>query len=194
MTCTTRRLVLQLQAFLVVAALLVSAGFTQSVHGEEVLPSGFFWLTTEACEGHDECLEGNRLDGSAKDGCAFMDKKQDVTGQLWAAIPEGDGYFRLTTKALMEHDEFLEGNQVDGDKDGCAFMDKKQDVDGQLWKAIPEGDGYFRLTTKFREEHDECLEGNRFDGEVKNGCAFMDKKQDVSGQLWKAIPAESTSR
>ncbi|MGL4514458.1 MAG: hypothetical protein ACRCT8_15325 [Lacipirellulaceae bacterium] len=186
---------LQSQAFLVVAALLASAGFTRSVHGEEVMPSGFFWLTTQFREGHDECLEGNRVDGSAKDGAAFMDKKQDVTGQLWAAIPEGDGYFRLTTKALMEHDEFLEGNQLDGsEKDGAAFMDKKQDVSGQLWKAIPEGDGYFRLTTKFREEHDECLEGNQFDSSVKNGCAFMDKKQDVSGQLWKAIPAESASR
>ena len=45
-------------------------------------------------------------------------------------------------------------------------------------------DGYFKLTTKFREGDRECLEGNQAKGSM-NGAAFMDKCQDVTGQLWK---------
>lgn len=45
-------------------------------------------------------------------------------------------------------------------------------------------DSYFKLTTQFRENKNECLEGNQVKGSM-NGAAFMDKCQDVSGQLWK---------
>ncbi|MGB4946163.1 MAG: hypothetical protein WBQ05_03035 [Candidatus Competibacter denitrificans] len=45
-------------------------------------------------------------------------------------------------------------------------------------------DGYFKLTTQFREKEGECLEGNQVKGSM-NGAAFMDKCQDVTGQLWK---------
>ena len=45
-------------------------------------------------------------------------------------------------------------------------------------------DGYFKLTTQFRESKNECLEGNQMKGSM-NGAAFMDKCQNVTGQLWK---------
>ena len=45
-------------------------------------------------------------------------------------------------------------------------------------------DDYFKLTTQFRESKNECLEGNQVNGSL-NGAAFMDKCQNVSGQLWK---------
>ncbi len=44
-------------------------------------------------------------------------------------------------------------------------------------------EGHYRLKTQFRGSG-ECLEGNKMDGS-KGGTAFMDKCQNVSGQLWK---------
>jgi hypothetical protein len=158
------------------------------------MPSGYFRLTTMFREDAGECLEGNQFNGSAKAGAAFMDSCQDVSGQLWRAIDQGNGYFRLTTQFREGFDECLEGNQFNGTvKDGAAFMDSCQNVSGQLWRAVPAGDGYFRLTTMFREEFNECLEGNQFNGSVKAGAAFMDACQNVTGQLWKVVAADASN-
>ncbi|WP_420396523.1 OmpA family protein [Nioella sp.] len=151
------------------------------------LPDGYFRLTTMFREGFSECLEGNQ----AASGPAFMDRCQNVTGQLWRAMPVDGGYYRLTTAFREGANECLEGNQINGAAmNGAAFMDSCQDVSGQLWRAVPAGDGYFRLTTMFRENAGECLEGNQANGATLNGAAFMDMCQDVSGQYWRAIPAE----
>ena len=50
------------------------------------LPSGEFLLTTQFRKAEGECLEGNQINGSL-DGAAFMDSCQNVTGQLWMALP-----------------------------------------------------------------------------------------------------------
>ena len=148
--------------------------------------AGYFKLTTQFRENENECLEGNQFNGSVLNGAAFMDKCQDVSGQAWKVMPAENGYFKLTTQFRENENECLEGNQADGSVlSGVAFMDKCQDVDGQLWKATSADNGYVKLTTKFRENENECLEGNQIDGEVLSGAAFMDKCQDVSGQLWK---------
>ncbi|MCA9682844.1 MAG: AbfB domain-containing protein [Myxococcales bacterium] len=42
---------------------------------------------------------------------------------------------------------------------------------------------WYRLKTQFRGAG-ECLEGNQAGSPVHQGAAFMDKKQNVSGQLW----------
>jgi len=146
-------------------------------------PNGYFRLTTQFRESNGECLEGNQVNGSIN-GAAFMDKCQNVAGQLWKAIPAENGYFRLTTQFRENEGECLEGNQVGGSNNGAAYMDKCQDVSGQLWRAFPVKNGYFKLTTQFRENEEECLEGNQVGGS-NNSAAFMDKCQDVSGQLWK---------
>ena len=143
----------------------------------------YFKLTTQFRESKNECLEGNQRNGSMK-GAAFMDKCQNVSGQLWKIIPAGNGYFKLTTQFRESNNECFEGNQRNGSMKGAAFMDKCQNVSGQLWKIIPAGNGYFKLTTQFRESKNECLEGNQVNGSM-NGAAFMDKCQNVSGQLWK---------
>ena len=149
-------------------------------------PNGYFKLTSQFRESKGECLEGNQVKGSAMNGATFMDKCQDVTGQLWKATPVRNGYFKLTTQFRESNKECLEGNQVKGSAmKGVAFMDKCQNVTGQLWKATPAGNGYFKLTTKFRESKGECLESNEVKGSAMNGAAFMDKCQNVTGQLWK---------
>ena len=60
--------------------------------------------------GEGECLEGNQAGSNVKSGAAFMDKCQDVTGQLWKFEDAGNGYYRLKTKFRGEG-ECLEGNQ-----------------------------------------------------------------------------------
>jgi len=148
---------------------------------------GLFKLTTQFRENENECLEGNQINGSLKNGAAFMDQCQNVSGQLWRAVPAENGYFRLTTYFRESENECLEGNQINGSlKNGAAFMDQCQNVSGQLWKAMPAGNGYFKLTTQFRENENECLEGNQVNGS-RDGVAFMDQCQDVSGQLWKFV-------
>ncbi len=58
-------------------------------------------------------------------------------------------------------------------------------------KARARGD-YFQLTTMFLEHENKCFEGNRLAPEsVLKGAAFMDDCQNVSGQLWKKIPADN---
>lgn len=154
--------------------------------------SGYYKLKT-VFRGEDECLEGNRIDGnSTLAGAAFQDTCQDVDGQAWSFTKRPDGYYTLRTKFLGE-EKCLEGNQVAGKVlGGAAFLDTCQEVTGQQWKLVKAGDNLFRLQTKFREKEGECLEGNRFAPEsVLKGASFMDKCQNVTGQLWyvTAIPA-----
>lgn len=140
----------------------------------------------------NKCFEGNRFDASSTlGGAAFMDTCQNVTGQLWAIIPAGQGTYRLSTLFQMPEGKCLEGNRFDPSSTlgGAAFMDNCQNVTGQLWRFEPAGGEWFRLKTVF-QGNDKCLEGNRFDpSSTLGGAAFMDNCQNVSGQLWKFVPA-----
>ncbi|MGB1241360.1 MAG: RICIN domain-containing protein [Chitinophagales bacterium] len=84
--------------------------------------------------GEGECLECNQAGSEYHGGNAFMDKCQNVSGQLWKIEDAGNGYYRLKTQFRGEG-ECLEGNQADSKyHGGNAFMDKCQNVSGQLWK------------------------------------------------------------
>ena len=133
----------------------------------------------------DKCLEANGPDSKVENGNSFFDTCQNVTGQQWTFVDQGNGYYRMQCRANKSA-RSLEGNQKGSDTmHGAAFMDKTQEVSGQLWK-IEKTDqpGFYRLKTQFRGEG-ECLEGNRVNGSAKAGAAFMDSCQNVSGQLWK---------
>ena len=155
---------------------------------DQDLTQGYYRLKT-MFRGDGECLEGNQAGSDYHNGAAFMDKCQNVSGQMWKFEDAGNGYYRL--KTMFRGDgECLEGNQA-GSKvhNGSAFMDKCQNVSGQLWKVEPAGNGYYRLKTMFRGDG-ECLEGNQASSKVHGGNAFMDKCQNVSGQLWKFVAVE----
>ncbi len=165
--------------FILITALLLAS---THIFGQEKF-DGEYRLYTKF-RGEKECLEGNQASSKVKSGAAFMDKKQNVSGQIWKIVPVKDGYYRLKTK-FRGKDECLECNEA-GSKvhNGAAFMDKCQNVSGQLWKIIPAGNGYYKLKTMFRGE-EEALEGNEAGSTVHGGAAFMDKDKNVSGQLWK---------
>ena len=100
-------------------------------------PNYYYRLTT-MFRGDGESLEGNRADSPVHNGAAFMDKRQNVSGQLWKLVPEGD-WFRLKTQ-FQGNDRCLEGNRADSPvHKGAAFMDKCQTVSGQLWKLEKTG-------------------------------------------------------
>lgn len=160
---------------------LFGAGLMAQAPGD-----GYYRLKT-MFRGEGECLEGNQAASKVHNGAAFMDKCQNVTGQMWKFEDAGNGYYRMKNKFRGEG-ECLEGNQAGSDvHNGSAFMDKCQNVSGQLWKLEPAGNGYYRLKTKFRG-NGECLEGNQATSSTHGGNAFMDKCQNVSGQLWKLEP------
>lgn len=102
----------------------------------EGLPTGDFTLTTQFREGQKECLEGNQVNG-VRGGGSFLDRCQNVSGQLWRVVPVEGDYFRLNTLFREYFNECLEGNQVNGDLGGAAFIATCQNVSGQLWKAVP---------------------------------------------------------
>ena len=61
--------------------------------------AGYFKLQTMFQEPENKCFEGNRFAPDAVlQGGAFMDDCQNVSGQSWTAVPEGNGYFRLKTE------------------------------------------------------------------------------------------------
>lgn len=152
-------------------------------------PGGYFRLQSMYLENENKCLEGNRFEAnSTLRGASFMDDCQNVSGQLWKAVEDQNGYFRLQTQFLENENKCLEGNRVapGSTLGGAAFMDDCQNVSGQLWKMLPADNGYFRLTTMFLEGEGKCLESNRpAPGAYLGGGAFMDNCQNVSGQLWK---------
>ena len=155
--------------------------------------SGYYKLKSMYLEQENRCLEGNRPEGSpAMGGAAFMDRCQDVTGQLWKLTREANGYYRLTTKFVEPDGRCFESNRPTGNPamGGAAFMDRCQNVSGQLWKLTPEANGYYRMTSMFVEPEGRCLESNKPAGNASmGGRAFMDRCQNVSGQLWKLVPA-----
>ncbi len=109
---------------------------------------------------------------------------------------ENDGYYRLQTMFLEEEDKCFEGNRFAPESvlGGGAFMDDCQDVSGQFWKFVDAGDGYYRLQTMFLEGENKRLEGNRrAEDAFLGGMAFMDTCQNVTGQLWKLVPADQDS-
>jgi hypothetical protein len=153
---------------------------------------GTYRLQTMFQAPENKCFEGNRFNPSSTlGGAAFMDNCQNVTGQLWVVIPAGQGMYRLSTLFQMPEGKCLEGNRFNPNStlQGAAFMDNCQNVSGQLWRIVPNGDGWFRLKTLFQGDN-KCLEGNRYDpSSTLGGAAFMDNCQNVSGQLWKFVPA-----
>ena len=155
--------------------------------------NGWFKLQTMFQAPEGKCFEGNRFaPDSTLGGAAFMDNCQNVSGQLWKFEDAGNGYYRMKTMFQEPEGKCFESNKIGpgATLGGASFMDNCQNVSGQYWRIIPADNGYVRLTSMFLEGENKCLEGNRFDpASTLGGAAFMDTCQNVSGQLWKLIPA-----
>lgn len=146
------------------------------------VPMGQWFRIKTVFQGPNKCLEGNQSGSPVKNGSAFMDNCQGVSGQLWKIEDAGDGFVRLKTQFQGEN-KCLEGNDPRSPvHKGNAFLDNCQNVTGQFWKFAPAGNGKYKLSTRFKP--DLCLEGNAATSPYHEGAAFLDNCQNVSGQLF----------
>lgn len=153
--------------------------------------NAFFYLRTQQ-HGDALSLESNDASSQTMDGAAFMSSQKGATGSMWQFVPaEGnEGWYHL--KSINGgNDKCLEANSpVDGSaKGGASFMDNCQNVSGQLWKlelvSDTNGDHIYRIRS-YAHGNDRSLEGNKPDGS-RSGITFMDKTQNVLGQMWRLI-------
>lgn len=168
--------------------------------------NGYYQLQSLFLEGANKCLEGNRLsDDSTLSGAAFMDDCQDVTGQKWSILDNGDNTFQLQTELLETENQCLEGNQVidTATLGGAAFMTNCDVVTGQIWTATlltdfqlpppsgftPKENTYYQLQTQLSQSLGQCFEGNFVDeASDLGGASLMTACADVTGQQWRFLP------
>ena len=72
--------------------------FSSAALAQAPMPVAGRWYRLQTVfRGAGECLEGNQSSSPVHGGAAFMDRCQNVSGQLWRLVPEGNG-FRLRTQ------------------------------------------------------------------------------------------------
>lgn len=159
-------------------------------------PAGYFRMQTMFQIPNNRCLESNRVvAGATLGGATFLDRCQNVSGQLWKVVPVGRGLFRLQSQYLEKEGYCLEGSKPFAAGDalkGAARMDPCGNFTGQYWRFLPKNDGYFQITNEFLEGENRCLEGSTPEaaGDPLGGAARMDPCGNFSGQLWKLVPAD----
>lgn len=153
---------------------------------------GFFYLRTQL-SGDALSLESNGAASTVMNGASFMSDQQGVTGTMWQLVPDAKnkGWYRLKSKD-QGAGKCLEANgSASSVKGGAAFMDDCKDVKGQLWRldlvSVTNGDHLYRLRS-MQYGNTMALEGNGAASNVQGGNAFMDKTQNVSGQMWRLVP------
>jgi hypothetical protein len=126
---------------------------------------------------------GMKLDvfnGGPKNNLTRLESDQDVSGQFWRFVGNGDGTFRLSTLFRgpgMCLDIFNGGaNNNQPHLVNCA------NFSGQLWNImVTEGGDLVRLTTKFRGPG-MCLD--IFNGGPNDNQPHLVNCAKLSGQLW----------
>jgi len=121
---------------------------------------------------------------------------------LWPQIADAQGFsasrrYHIRLKNSGDPGLCLNGNKLDasGNLAGAAFTDScdlfiKPENWGQMWQIVDIGGGYYRLKTKAMRNANKCLEGNKMaPTSTFKGAAFMDTCQNVTGQMWKFVPA-----
>jgi hypothetical protein len=77
----------------VVPAGLFAMLFSAAAHAQTAQPqmpvAGRWYKLQTAFRGAGECLEGNQSSSPVHGGAAFMDRCQNVSGQLWSLLPVG---------------------------------------------------------------------------------------------------------
>ncbi len=181
--------------FLVLLTSVASQIFAQE-RGHSFSPNygGYYNLRT-AFTGDELSLECNGAESPFMNGAAFMSSAKGTSGQMWRLVADSQnkGWYRLQT-ALHGDKKCLECNGKDSPfKGGASFMDNCQNVSGQLWRlelvSANNGDHIYRLRSMLHGDV-YSLEGNKPGGSANGGNTFMDKTQNVSGQMWRLVPVK----
>lgn len=106
---------------------------------------------------------------------------------------QGDGKCLESNQITLPPSSLIAGTMKGVVFKGASFMDHCQNVGGQAWRFVPEDSGgYYRLKSRLHD--DKCLEVDTLGPTaVLGGAAFMADCGDVPGQLWRPVPAGTSS-
>jgi S1-C subfamily serine protease len=125
--------------------------------------------------------DGMKLDvfnGGPKNNLTRLQPDQDVSGQLWRLVGNGDGTFRLST--LYRGQNMCLDIFNGGPNNNEPHLAPCGNFTGQFWKLKEDG-GTIRLTTKFRGPR-MCLD--IFNGGPNNNQPHLARCGNFTGQLW----------
>ena len=165
----TVRLALVMVVFLAWAS---APSLAQSIH------QGLYYKLSTQFRGNEMKLDV--FNGGPKNNLTRLEPDQDVSGQFWRFVGNGDGTFRLSTLLRgpgMCLDIFNAGpNNNQPHLVNCAnFL-------GQIWNImVTEEEDLVRLTTKFRGPG-MCLD--IFNGGPNNNQPHLVNCAKLSSQLW----------
>lgn len=186
----------KMKNFITLIALGLSMQSFAQDRGHSFSPNykGWYYLRTQFT-GDELSLESNGAASSTMNGGSFMSAQKGATGTMWrfVADEQNKGWYRLKSKDQGDG-KCLEGNSKDSKfKGGAAFMDDCKNVSGQLWRldlvSAKDGNHIYRLRTK-AGANNLSLEGNKPGGSSNGGNAFMNKDQNVTGQMWRLVPVQ----
>jgi len=158
-----------------VAGLL--AWFSTSVFAQSIDPSVYYKLSTQ--------FRGNgmKLDvfnGGPKNNMTRLELDQDVSGQFWRFVGNGDGTFRLST--LFRSPGMCLDIFNGGANNNQPHLVNCGNFTGQFWNVMVSEDGdRVRLTTKFRGPG-MCLD--IFNGGPNDNQPHLVRCANLTGQLW----------
>src|SRR6516164_6999821 len=126
---------------------------------------------------------GMKLDvfnGGPKDNLTRLEPDQDVSGQFWRFVGNGDGTFRLST--LFRGPDMCLDIFNGGANNNQPHLVKCGNFSGQLWNImLTEDTDLVRLSTRFRGSG-MCLD--IFNGGLNDNQPHLVNCANLSGQLW----------
>ena len=126
---------------------------------------------------------GMKLDvfnGGPKNNLTRLESDQDVSGQFWRFVGNGDGTFRLST--LFRGPDMCLDIFNGGANNNQPHLVKCGNFSGQLWNImLTEDTDLVRLTTRFRGSG-MCLD--IFNGGLNDNQPHLVNCANLSGQLW----------
>jgi hypothetical protein len=125
--------------------------------------------------------DGMKLDvfnGGPKNNRTRLEPDQDVSGQFWRLVGNGDGTYRLST--LFRGQNMCLDIFNGGPNNDEPHLTRCGNYTGQFWKLKEDGDA-IRLTTTFRGPR-MCLD--IFNGGPNNNQPHLARCGNYTGQLW----------
>ncbi|PHP68558.1 hypothetical protein CSC94_00680 [Zhengella mangrovi] len=116
-----------------------------AVQAQPVVDGIYYTLSTEF-RGPDMRLDV--VNGGPLDNLTHLVPAEDVSGQYWHFIDEGNGYYRLTT--MFRGEDMCLDVFNGGDRNNQVHLTQCGNYSGQFWLISGDDSGYFRLTTQFR--------------------------------------------
>jgi hypothetical protein len=160
---------------LVIAASI--AWIPASASAQSIDQSFYYKLSTEF---RGASMNLDVFNGGPKNNLTRLEPNQDVSGQFWRFIGNGDGTFRLST--MFRGSAMCLDIYNGGPNNNQPHLVKCGNYTGQLWnvKVTEDGDAV-RLTTVFRGPS-MCLD--IFNGGLNNNQPHLAQCADLTGQRW----------